>query len=124
MLAKLARRYRLVLLSNTHHVPLVHQHLQAGQLAPYFQQVITSVDFGQRKPSPRIFEYALQVAGGVKETAVYVGDSYTADYLVAMGAGLTCFLIDPHHQHEIPEARRLHHILELPAAIAPNTLSQ
>lgn len=117
MLAGLAGQYRLVLLSNTHHAPLVHRHLQAGQLAPYFEQVVTSVTFGRRKPSADIFTHALQIAGGAQDTAVYVGDSYTADYLGARGAGLACLLIDPHYRYEIPEAHRLHEILQLPAQL-------
>jgi len=117
MLAGLAGQYRLVLLSNTHHAPLVHRHLQAGQLAPYFEQVVTSVEFGRRKPAADIFAYALQLAGGAKDTAVYVGDSYTADYLGARGAGLACLLIDPHNRYEIPEAHRLHDILQLPTQL-------
>jgi putative hydrolase of the HAD superfamily len=117
MLAALAARHTLVLLSNTHHAPLVHGHLRQGQMAPCFQHVVTSVEHGQRKPSRQIFAHALQVAGGAAATAVFVGDSYTADYLGAQGAGISCFLIDPQRQHPIPDAYRLGHILALPAAM-------
>jgi putative hydrolase of the HAD superfamily len=118
MLADLAKQYRLVLLSNTHHAELVHEHLKKGQIAPYFQHVVTSIEYGQRKPSRHIFAHALRLAGGKKETAVFVGDSYEADYLGARAAGLTCFLIDPHRQYDIPDAHRLYDVLELPSAIA------
>jgi len=117
MLAALAARHALVLLSNTHHAALVHAHLSQGQMAAYFQHVVTSVEHGRRKPCRQIFDHALQVAGSTAATAVFVGDSYTADYLGAQGAGISCFLIDPQRQHPIPDACRLGHILALPAAM-------
>jgi putative hydrolase of the HAD superfamily len=117
MLATLAGRYTLVLLSNTHHAQLVHQHLRQGEINACFQQVVTSVEFGRRKPSSRIFAHALQLAGVGPETAVYVGDSYQADYLGASNAGLRCLLIDPRRQHDIPETHRLNNILDLPTAL-------
>ncbi|MFO7539786.1 MAG: HAD family hydrolase [Chloroflexota bacterium] len=117
MLAALAEQYALVVLSNTHHAQLVHDHLQQGEIDVYFQQVVTSVAVGRRKPSPHIFTHALQLAGARPETAVYVGDSYRADYLGANSAGLRCWLIDPRRQHDIPEAHRLNTILDLPTAL-------
>ena len=117
MLATLADRYTLVLLSNTHHAQLVHHHLRQGEIDAYFQHVVTSVEFGWRKPSPRIFAHALQISGSRPDTAVYVGDSYQADYLGANAAGLPCLLLDPRRQYAIPKAQRLNIILDLPAAL-------
>jgi putative hydrolase of the HAD superfamily len=117
MLAALAKQYALVLVSNTHHAHLVYDHLQQGGIDAYFQQVVTSVAVGRCKPSPQIFAHALQLTGAGPETAVYVGDSYQADYLGASNAGLRCLLLDPRRQHDIPETHRLNNILDLPAAL-------
>lgn len=114
MLAALAQRYTIVLLSNTHRAEMVRALLAEIGAAPYFSAVMTSVEHGKRKPSPRIFHDTLAAVGASVEGAVYVGDSYTADYMGATGAGLRCLLIDPQRRHDVPEARRLDHILDVP----------
>lgn len=113
MLAALAERYTLVLLSNTHRAEMVRALLGEIGAAPYFSAVVTSVEHGKRKPSPLIFHDTLAAVGASVERAVYVGDSYTADYLGATGAGLRCLLIDPQRRHDVPEAHRLDHILDV-----------
>ena len=113
LLANLAERFTLAVVTNTHHAELVHRHLDAMGAGPYFAAVITSVEHGKRKPSRCIFDQALARTGGTPEAAVYVGDSFSADYCGATEAGLRCFLIDPASRHDVPEADRLAHILEL-----------
>jgi putative hydrolase of the HAD superfamily len=117
MTAALARHYTLVLVSNTHHGPLVERQLARAGLSPYFAAVVTSDAYGWRKPAAAIFDHALQISGGRVETAVYVGDSYGGDYLGAQAAGLPCFLIDPDDRHSIPAEWRLASLLDLPSAL-------
>ena len=95
LLVELAESFTLVLVTNTHHAPLVHNHLQAMGVAHHFATVVTSVEHGKRKPSACIFEQALALSAGNPETSVYVGDTFAADYLGATDAGLRCLLIDP-----------------------------
>lgn len=118
LLAELAEAFTLVVVTNTHHAGLVHGHLHAMGLAEHFAEVVTSVEYGKRKPSACIFERALALSSGKPETSVYVGDSFTADYLGATNAGLRCLLIDPERRHEVPDANRIAHILEVRALLA------
>ncbi len=118
MLADLASKYTLVLVTNTHHAGLVRKHLQDSGMEQYFMHVITSVEHGRRKPDRSIFEHALQVSNCKKETALFVGDSYFIDYEGARVAGLPCLLIDPNQRHSIPNPHRLNGILNLPSAIS------
>lgn len=117
MLAALAERYTLVLLSNTHRAEMVRALLAEIGAAPYFRSVATSVEHGKRKPSPQIFHDTLAAVGCAAGHAVYVGDSHAADYLGATGAGLRCLLIDPQRRHDVPEEHRLHNILDVPARL-------
>lgn len=107
LLAELARRYTLVLVTNTHHGELVLGHLQRMQVAHCFDAVVTSVEHGRRKPSPCIFHRALALSGGAPAAALYVGDSFTADYEGALAAGLRPLLIDPQCRHPVPDAHRI-----------------
>ncbi|HLK57807.1 MAG TPA: HAD family hydrolase [Chthonomonadaceae bacterium] len=93
-LDRLATTYRLSVLSNTNYPPLIHTHLSAMGVADLFAQVFTSVEIGVRKPSPVIFEHALERLGVSASDVVYVGDSYAADYQGASAAGIRCILID------------------------------
>jgi len=47
-----------------------------------------------------------------------VGDSYSADYLGAVGAGLRGLLIDPERRYDVPGTDRLSHVLETRALLA------
>jgi putative hydrolase of the HAD superfamily len=79
----------------------------------HFHSVVTSVEHGKRKPSPVIFLDALSQSQGRVEEAIYVGDSYVADYQGAAAAGMRCLLLDPRGIHPVPDVDRLGDILEV-----------
>jgi putative hydrolase of the HAD superfamily len=55
--------------------------------------VVTSAVIGARKPSPAIFEAALEIAGVVPARARHVGDSVEEDVEGARAAGITPILV-------------------------------
>ena len=112
LLAALADDHALVIVTNTHHAELVHAHLRAMNVRQHFVAVVTSVECGYRKPSVDVFEHALELVGGAKRDAIFVGDSFTADYLGATNAGLRCLLIDPERRYQVPAADRIMNVLE------------
>jgi putative hydrolase of the HAD superfamily len=118
LLAELAQRFTLVLVTNTHHAPLVHGHIVRMAIDSHFHSVITSVEHGRRKPSPCIFQRALELASGRPESAVYVGDSFAADYQGALQAGLRPLLIDPEQRHPVPAEHRIADVLDTRALLA------
>lgn len=113
LLRELATRYVLCVVSNTCHAPLVHHQLQGMGIEALFAAVVTSVEHGKRKPSACIFQRALAVTGGRADQAVYVGDSYDADYLGARTAGLNCWLIDPKQSRPVPADHRIRDVFDL-----------
>ena len=117
MLDALSANYTLVLVSNTHHAKLVQDHLRKSGMERYFDYVITSAEHGRRKPSRSIFEHALHSSNGLKEAALFVGDSYALDYQGAIAAGIPCLLIDPAKRYDVPNYLRLNGILDLPSAL-------
>lgn len=114
LLAHLADRFTLVLVTNTHHADLVHGHLRAMGADRCFAEVVTSVEHGRRKPSRCIFDEALRRTSGTAAVAIYIGDSYSCDYRGANAAGIRCLLVDPGRRHDVPEDDRLSHVLEAP----------
>lgn len=91
----LSSRFRLGVVTNTHHAGLIHKYLREIGIEPYVGVVVTSVEHGRPKPHPSIFSLALKRLGCAAESTLFVGDSYEADYLGAKRAGMQALLIDP-----------------------------
>ena len=120
LVAALSSQYRLGIVTNTHHAPLIHKHLHAMGIAPYMQVVITSVEYGKPKPHAGIFEVALDQLGCRAASTLFVGDSYTADYLGAKGAGMQARLIDPAGANNVPAHEVIQSVLDLKTHITEN----
>lgn len=65
----------------------LHDHLETLGLGALVDTVVTSAEAGAPKPSPAVFELALERLGAVPERTVHVGDS-DADAAGARAAGL------------------------------------
>jgi putative hydrolase of the HAD superfamily len=74
-------------------------------LTHYFEFLVSSAEVGSKKPSPKIFQIALERAGIAPSRAVHVGDTYQADILGAQRAGIRGIMIDrragEHKDHEV-----------------------
>lgn len=114
VVASLAGRFRLAVVSNTNQAGLVPGHLAAMGIDRYLDAVVTSVEVGWRKPHPAIYAAALGRLAIPAASAVFAGDTYEADYAGPAAAGMTAFLIDPGRRHDIPAARRLDSLADLP----------
>lgn len=100
------RGYRIGIISNfdSRLEQVIHEHLGLGELVDHLHISQTE---GVEKPDPRFYLGFFERHGLSIERSVYVGDSYTLDYLPATGIGLKAWLLDeaglyPH----LPEAIR------------------
>ncbi len=77
--------------------------LERTGLRDYFDVLVISEEVGVPKPDPRIFDYALELAGNPDRTRVLmVGDTAESDIRGGMNAGLaTCWLNA--HGRALPE---------------------
>ncbi|PRO65342.1 HAD family hydrolase [Alkalicoccus urumqiensis] len=119
VLSELKQSCTLVLLTNG--APSL-QNLKLDitkEIAPYFDHVIISGDFGRGKPDVSLFEYALEKSGSHPEDTWMIGDNPKTDILGAGRAGIRSVWLnrfdDPPHadikaDHEI---RSLHELPEL-----------
>jgi putative hydrolase of the HAD superfamily len=113
LLGRLARQFDLAVITNTHDPALVPSHLARMGVSSLFRTVVTSVEYGIRKPNPAIFKHTLEVLGTVAEDCVYVGDSLELDYEGARSAGIRPLLIDPLRETVVPASARLDSIFAL-----------
>jgi HAD superfamily hydrolase (TIGR01509 family) len=94
----------------------LHQLLGTTGLAGLIDGVVTSAEVGQPKPSPVIFERALELAGVPADQAIHVGDSLTNDVGGALAAGVAPVLLCRTAGREEPvpsEARMIYSLTEL-----------
>jgi glucose-1-phosphatase len=80
MLAGLARRYRLLLLSNTNAIHFDMVRRQYRGLLDHFHDLVLSYEVRAMKPDPRIFRLAVDRSGCRPEECFYTDDipAYTA----------------------------------------------
>lgn len=62
--------------------------LRKSNIKPYFDVIVTSESVGVKKPNIKVFNFALEEAGVNPENAVMIGDSYEADIMGALNAGM------------------------------------
>lgn len=91
LIAARSRGCRLVVVSNWD-ISLV-EVLRRLELEPLLDGVVTSAQAGARKPSPRIFARALELAAASATECVHVGDSVEEDIAGARAAGIEAILI-------------------------------
>ncbi len=88
-------------------------------LLPYLDFTVTSFEVGAEKPSPLIFERALERAAIRPEHAAHVGDQLTSDIAGAVNVGINAVLLDRDGNHRAYTAHpRISGLDELPAALA------
>lgn len=109
-------RHRLAVVSNTHSPVMVPELLRRWGVAGLFDAVVLSVEVGVCKPHPAI--YAAARAALDDGPALFVGDSYEADYRGPEAAGIPAYLIDPGGTAAVPAARRLPSVTALAAVLA------
>ncbi|XID94428.1 HAD family hydrolase [Paenibacillaceae bacterium WGS1546] len=117
VLDELKPGYKLLLLTNGS--PDLQQEKLDGMpdLIPYFDEIIVSGDFGEGKPSSRLFAHAMERIGISPAEGVMVGDKLTTDILGANRVGMTSIWINRHgivRNDEIIPAYEITSLEELP----------
>jgi putative hydrolase of the HAD superfamily len=87
--------------------------LRGLELEPLFDAIVTSAGVGARKPSPAIFEQALELAGVAATEAIHVGDTLDEDVAGARAAGIEPVLIRRSDGPPVPGVRTISSLAEL-----------
>ena len=70
--------------------------LEKANISHYFDTVTNSEMVGVKKPNPKIFSHALEVAKTRPQSSIMVGDNYEADILGALNIGLDAICFNYH----------------------------
>ncbi len=74
LIPQLRRHYRLLLLSNTNDLHYRHYRRQFAATLNQFDALVVSHEVGVRKPDPRIYDHARELAGCPAEQCLFVDD--------------------------------------------------
>jgi len=121
ILRRLRKKHKLGIVSNTTYSPAVWKTLERFDLINLFDVVITSVDVGWRKPSPKIFKRALQALKMSTSETVFVGDELDHDVEGAQNVGMRTVLLNKpstmETKHKIEPDATICEFKELPRAL-------
>jgi HAD superfamily hydrolase (TIGR01549 family) len=121
LLADLARRYRLGIVSNFDHAPTAQRILAMHAVAQFFDVVLISDACGRRKPHPEIFTTSLDAIGTTADDALFVGDNLHEDVAGARAAGLATVWINAKNETVPPDIAHPDHtitqLIELAAIV-------
>ncbi|WP_274473816.1 YjjG family noncanonical pyrimidine nucleotidase [Mangrovimonas aestuarii] len=69
--------------------------LKKSQIHHFFDTITNSEEVGVKKPDPKIFNHALEVAKVGSETSLMIGDNLEADIMGALQVGLDVIYFNP-----------------------------
>jgi HAD superfamily hydrolase (TIGR01549 family) len=95
LLRRLARDYRLAVVSNFDYSPTATGILENAGVAEVFGAIVVSDEVGWRKPKPVIFEEACRRLGIAPTQALFVGDRADIDVVGAHAVGMDAAWINP-----------------------------
>jgi putative hydrolase of the HAD superfamily len=87
ILEHLYLKYRLHIITNGFN-EVQYKKLDNSGLSKYFDKIITSEDAGVKKPNPKIFKYALDLAEATSKESMMIGDNWEADVMGAINNGM------------------------------------
>lgn len=73
-----------------------HHKMKNSGLRPYFKGMVTAQQAGHKKPSPKIFEFALRQAQKKASESLMIGDSLEADVQGALAVGMQAIHFNSH----------------------------
>ena len=100
VLRKLQAKYKLGIVSNFAIPECVAKLLETHGLDKFFDVVVVSGAVNKRKPSPEIFQQALEKLGVDASETVFVGDTVDADIKGAKDTGMKTIFIERREQKE------------------------
>ncbi len=87
--------------------------LNNANINHYFSTVTNSEMVGVKKPNPKIFNHALNVAKANKENSIMIGDNLEADIFGALNCGLDAICFNYHNEVLDANVKRVDNLLEL-----------
>ena len=87
--------------------------MEASKMRHYFDTVTNSEMVGVKKPNPRIFNFALDIANAKPEHSIMIGDNLEADIEGALNIGMDAIFFDYADKESETQYKRITHLRDL-----------
>jgi putative hydrolase of the HAD superfamily len=87
--------------------------LNNANIDKYFVTVTNSEMVGVKKPNPKIFKHALNMAMAKEENSIMIGDNYEVDILGALNIGLDAIYFNYHDDSFEDGVKEVNNLLQL-----------
>ena len=112
ILEYLKPKYRLHIITNGFQ-EIQEKKLKKANIIGYFDQVVNSEMAGAKKPNPKIFQLALQMARVTPEKSMMIGDNIEADILGAQAVGFQTLHFNAHNDPAHEFCQMIHDLGEI-----------
>ena len=112
ILEYLKPRYNLHIITNG------FKEVQQGKLFNsninhYFNTITNSEEVGVKKPNPKVFNYAIELANTHVNNSLMIGDNYEADILGALNVGFDVIHFNYHNEKVDKDIKQISKLLDL-----------
>jgi putative hydrolase of the HAD superfamily len=90
-----------------------HKKLTKSNINQYFKTVTNSEMVGVKKPNPKIFNFALELANTKVHQSIMIGDSYEADILGAKSIGMDVVFFDVNNMTLDTNIKQIDNLIQL-----------
>ena len=112
ILEYLKPNYRLHIITNGFS-EIQEKKLKQSNISTYFDQIVDSEMAGVKKPNPKIFHLALQMANVDARKSLMIGDSIEADILGAQAVGIQAIHFNAHNDPLHNHCKMIHKLGEI-----------
>lgn len=103
ILQKLHGKYKLGIVSNFAIPECLRKLLEKFNLKEFFDTIVISGEINKRKPSPEIFQKALEALNAKASETIFVGDTLNIDVKGAKNIGIKAILIKREKENFTPD---------------------
>ena len=108
----LSLNYKLHIITNGFD-EVQHKKLTKSNIQQYFKTVTNSEMVGVKKPNPKIFNFALELAKTEVHKSIMIGDSYEADILGAQNIGMDAIFFDVNNMAIDANIKQVNNLISL-----------
>lgn len=80
---------------------VTHRKVEESGIKAYITTITSADDVGVRKPNPKVFNYAINLAKATKQESIIIGDDWVADIKGAKDFGIDAIYFNPLNEFSV-----------------------
>ncbi len=112
LLNYLSTKYQMHIITNGFEEVQIKK-MKASGVLHFFNQIITSESVGVKKPNPKIFNHALNLAKASVSQSMMIGDNLEADIMGAQQIGMQTIFFNSHKNQENQKSITVDNLMEI-----------